>query len=86
MRQTSFDVPVPNPFAGNGKTLGYLTFVITCPLLVINIVYVFFFFLVYLQLEGEAGEPAFRRLVLRLVAHVIRLYSSSLVTESEVPL
>uniref|UniRef100_A0A0E0C8B8 Protein MON2 homolog n=1 Tax=Oryza meridionalis TaxID=40149 RepID=A0A0E0C8B8_9ORYZ len=37
----------------------------------------------YQQLEGEAGEPAFRRLVLRLVAHVIRLYSSSLVTESE---
>ncbi|BAF06308.2 Os01g0772700 [Oryza sativa Japonica Group] len=36
-----------------------------------------------LELEGEAGEPAFRRLVLRLVAHVIRLYSSSLVTESE---
>lgn len=36
------------------------------------------------ELEGEAGEPAFRRLVLRLVAHVIRLYSSSLVTESEV--
>ncbi|KAB8083719.1 hypothetical protein EE612_006015 [Oryza sativa] len=25
------------------------------------------------ELEGEAGEPAFRRLVLRLVAHVIRL-------------
>ncbi|KAL5219869.1 hypothetical protein ABZP36_024582 [Zizania latifolia] len=36
------------------------------------------------ELQGEAGEPAFRRLVLRLVAHVIRLYSSSLVTESEV--
>ncbi|XP_072952390.1 uncharacterized protein [Typha angustifolia] len=36
------------------------------------------------ELEGEAGEPTFRRLVLRSVAHVIRLYSSSLVTESEV--
>ncbi|WVZ68665.1 hypothetical protein U9M48_017579 [Paspalum notatum var. saurae] len=36
------------------------------------------------ELEGEAGEPSFRRLVLRLVSHVIRLYSSSLVTESEV--
>ncbi|XP_078175701.1 ARM repeat superfamily protein isoform X2 [Carex rostrata] len=36
------------------------------------------------ELEGEAGEPIFRRLVLRSVAHVIRLYSSSLVTESEV--
>ncbi|VAH64551.1 unnamed protein product [Triticum turgidum subsp. durum] len=35
------------------------------------------------ELEGEAGEPAFRRLVLRLVAHVIRLYSSSLVTEMD---
>ncbi|CAA6667168.1 unnamed protein product [Spirodela intermedia] len=36
------------------------------------------------ELEGEAGEPAFRRLVMRTVAHVIRLYSSSLVTECEV--
>ncbi|XP_026446495.1 protein MON2 homolog isoform X1 [Papaver somniferum] len=36
------------------------------------------------ELEGEAGEPSFRRLVLRSVAHVIRLYSSSLVTECEV--
>ncbi|KAK1288620.1 hypothetical protein QJS10_CPB19g01189 [Acorus calamus] len=34
--------------------------------------------------EGEAGEPSFRRLVLRSVAHIIRLYSSTLVTESEV--
>ncbi|KAJ3696126.1 hypothetical protein LUZ60_001503 [Juncus effusus] len=37
-----------------------------------------------IELEGEAGEPTFRRLVLRSVAHIIRLYSSSLVTESEV--
>ncbi|XP_019439975.1 PREDICTED: protein MON2 homolog [Lupinus angustifolius] len=36
------------------------------------------------ELEGEAGEPSFRRLVLRSVAHIIRLYSSSLVTECEV--
>ncbi|ERM93505.1 protein MON2 homolog isoform X2 [Amborella trichopoda] len=36
------------------------------------------------ELEGEAGEPSFRRLVLRSVAHVIRLYSSSLITECEV--
>lgn len=36
------------------------------------------------ELEGEVGEPFFRRLVLRSVAHIIRLYSSSLVTESEV--
>ncbi|KAK7269248.1 hypothetical protein RIF29_21968 [Crotalaria pallida] len=36
------------------------------------------------ELEGEAGEPGFRRLVLRSVAHIIRLYSSSLVTECEV--
>ncbi|XP_010923723.2 uncharacterized protein [Elaeis guineensis] len=36
------------------------------------------------ELEGEAGEPTFRRLVLRSVAHVIRLYSLSLVTETEV--
>lgn len=36
------------------------------------------------QLEGEAGEPTFRRLVLRAVANVIRMYSLSLVTESEV--
>lgn len=36
------------------------------------------------ELEGEAGEPYFRRVVLRSVAHIIRLYSSSLVTESEV--
>ncbi|KAF5192862.1 Mon2-like protein [Thalictrum thalictroides] len=36
------------------------------------------------ELEGEVGEPYFRRLVLRSVAHVIKLYSSSLVTECEV--
>lgn len=36
------------------------------------------------ELEGESGEPTFRRLVLRSVGHVIRLYSTSLVTESEV--
>lgn len=36
------------------------------------------------ELEGEAAEPFFRRLVLRSVAHLIRLYSASLVTESEV--
>ncbi|KAF9606220.1 hypothetical protein IFM89_023803 [Coptis chinensis] len=36
------------------------------------------------ELDGEVGEPSFRRLVLRSVAHVIRLYSSSLVTECEV--
>ncbi|CAI9769498.1 unnamed protein product [Fraxinus pennsylvanica] len=36
------------------------------------------------ELEDEAGEPYFHRLVLRSVAHVIRLYSSSLTTESEV--
>ncbi|XP_068649645.1 uncharacterized protein [Aristolochia californica] len=36
------------------------------------------------EVEGEAGEPSFRRLVLRSVAHVIRLYNSSLVTECEV--
>ncbi|XP_074292704.1 uncharacterized protein LOC141619592 isoform X3 [Silene latifolia] len=36
------------------------------------------------EVEGEAGEPFFRRLVLRSVGHVIRYYSSSLVTESEV--
>ncbi|KAL0926436.1 hypothetical protein M5K25_002670 [Dendrobium thyrsiflorum] len=36
------------------------------------------------ELEGESGEPTFRRLVLRSVAHVIRLYSAFLVTESEV--
>ncbi|KAK7838901.1 protein mon2 like protein [Quercus suber] len=36
------------------------------------------------HLEGEAGEPYFRRLVLRSVAHIIRLYSSSLITECEV--
>lgn len=36
------------------------------------------------QIEGEVGEPYFRRLVLRCVAHIIRLYSSSLTTESEV--
>lgn len=34
--------------------------------------------------EGESAEPTFRRLVLRSVAHVIRLYSVFLVTESEV--
>ncbi|KAL6582307.1 hypothetical protein OROMI_006321 [Orobanche minor] len=34
-------------------------------------------------IEGEIGEPYFRRLVLRSVAHVIRFYSSSLTTESE---
>ncbi|XP_027363554.1 protein MON2 homolog isoform X2 [Abrus precatorius] len=36
------------------------------------------------ELEGETGEPGFRRLVLRSVAHIIRLYSSSLITECEV--
>ncbi|XP_008450757.2 uncharacterized protein LOC103492245 isoform X2 [Cucumis melo] len=36
------------------------------------------------ELEGEAGEPYFRRLVLRSVAHIIRLYSTSLITECEV--
>ncbi|EFH48553.1 binding protein [Arabidopsis lyrata subsp. lyrata] len=36
------------------------------------------------QLEGEMVEPYFRRLVLRSVAHIIRLYSSSLITECEV--
>ncbi|KAG9451995.1 hypothetical protein H6P81_004899 [Aristolochia fimbriata] len=36
------------------------------------------------EVEGEAGEPSFRRLVLRSVAHVIRLYNVSLVTECEV--
>ncbi|XP_043815885.1 protein MON2 homolog isoform X2 [Manihot esculenta] len=35
------------------------------------------------EVEGEAGEPSFRRLVLRSVAHIIRLYSSSLITECE---
>ncbi|KAL0380110.1 UNVERIFIED_CONTAM: protein MON2 [Sesamum angustifolium] len=35
------------------------------------------------EIEGELGEPYFRRLVLRSVAHIIRLYSSSLTTESE---
>ncbi|KAI5060182.1 hypothetical protein GOP47_0024602 [Adiantum capillus-veneris] len=36
------------------------------------------------ELEGEVGEPSFRRLVLRCVANVLRLYSSILVTECEV--
>ncbi|KAL3516234.1 hypothetical protein ACH5RR_023136 [Cinchona calisaya] len=36
------------------------------------------------ELDGETGEPYFRRLVLRSVAHIIRLYNSSLITESEV--
>ncbi|KAJ8556427.1 hypothetical protein K7X08_029818 [Anisodus acutangulus] len=36
------------------------------------------------ELEGESGEPYFRRLMLRSVANIIRLYSSSLITESEV--
>lgn len=36
------------------------------------------------EVEGETGEPYFRRLVLRSVAHIIRHYSSSLITESEV--
>ncbi|KAL7239326.1 hypothetical protein ACSBR2_005270 [Camellia fascicularis] len=36
------------------------------------------------ELEGEAGEPYFRRLVLRSVSHLIRLYSSTLITECEV--
>ncbi|XP_022155395.1 protein MON2 homolog isoform X2 [Momordica charantia] len=36
------------------------------------------------ELEGEAGEPYFRRIVLRSVAHIIRLYSTSLITECEV--
>ncbi|WMV35471.1 hypothetical protein MTR67_028856 [Solanum verrucosum] len=35
------------------------------------------------ELEGESGEPYFRRLVLRSVANIIRHYSSSLITESE---
>ncbi|CAN1245369.1 Protein MON2 homolog [Linum grandiflorum] len=35
------------------------------------------------ELEGEVGEPSFRRLVLRSVAHIIRLYSTALVTETE---
>uniref|UniRef100_A0A7N0ZU03 Protein MON2 homolog n=1 Tax=Kalanchoe fedtschenkoi TaxID=63787 RepID=A0A7N0ZU03_KALFE len=34
--------------------------------------------------ENEAGEPSFRRLVLRAVAHIIRLYSTTLTTECEV--
>ncbi|XP_065852074.1 uncharacterized protein [Euphorbia lathyris] len=34
--------------------------------------------------DGEVGEPSFRRVVLRSVAHVIRLYSSSVITECEV--
>lgn len=33
------------------------------------------------EIEGEAGEPYFRRIVLRSVAHIIRLYSTSLITE-----
>ncbi|XP_042398524.1 protein MON2 homolog [Zingiber officinale] len=36
------------------------------------------------ELEGEAGEPMFRRLVLRAVANVIKMYSSLLTTETEV--
>lgn len=36
------------------------------------------------EIEGETGEPYFRRLVMRSVAHIIRLYSSSLITECEV--
>ncbi|KAA8544984.1 hypothetical protein F0562_019799 [Nyssa sinensis] len=36
------------------------------------------------ETEGEVGEPYFRRLVLRSVAHIIRHYSSSLITETEV--
>ncbi|CAI0384415.1 unnamed protein product [Linum tenue] len=36
------------------------------------------------ELEGEVGEPSFRRLVLRSVSHIIRLYSTALVTETEV--
>ncbi|GMP60726.1 hypothetical protein CsSME_00023471 [Camellia sinensis var. sinensis] len=36
------------------------------------------------ELEGEAGEPYFRRLVLRSVSHLIRFYSSTLITECEV--
>ncbi|KAH0923551.1 hypothetical protein HID58_023569 [Brassica napus] len=36
------------------------------------------------ELEGEMVEPYIRRLVLRSVAHIIRLYSSSLITECEV--
>ncbi|XP_042986113.1 protein MON2 homolog isoform X8 [Carya illinoinensis] len=39
---------------------------------------------IFIQPEGEAGEPSFRRMVLRSVAHIIRLYSSSLITECEV--
>ncbi|CAK9181205.1 unnamed protein product [Ilex paraguariensis] len=37
-----------------------------------------------ISFEGETAEPYFRRLVLRSVAHIIRLYSSSLVMESEI--
>lgn len=36
------------------------------------------------EFEGESGEPYYRRLVLRSVANIIRHYSSSLITESEV--
>lgn len=48
------------------------------------LVTLYLIFCLIFKLDGEAGEPTFRRLVLRSVAHVIRLYSSSLVTESEV--
>ncbi|KAL9687201.1 hypothetical protein QQ045_031599 [Rhodiola kirilowii] len=37
-----------------------------------------------IEQENEAGEPSFRRLVLRAVAHIIRLYSTTLTTECEV--
>eukprot|EP00850_Spirogloea_muscicola_P011262 SM000069S20699 [mRNA] locus=s69:305828:318440:+ [translate_table: standard] len=36
------------------------------------------------EIEGEGGEPPFRRLVLRAVATVTRLYASSFTTECEV--
>ncbi|GAB2273030.1 hypothetical protein Dimus_039006 [Dionaea muscipula] len=36
------------------------------------------------KLEVKAGESSFRCLVLRSIAHIIRLYSSSLITECEV--
>ncbi|KAJ7563609.1 hypothetical protein O6H91_03G117100 [Diphasiastrum complanatum] len=36
------------------------------------------------EIEGEVGEPGFRRLVLRSVANVIRLYSSIVTMECEV--
>lgn len=55
-----------------------MSIVISCGVLTFSIVFNF------IQNEGETGEPYFRRLVLRSVAHIIRLYSSSLITECEV--